>query len=150
MTNTLEFKNYDLAPVGNFLGNLKLKNMASLGRSKLIKLIVAKNEDYQNDLDEIREQYFEKDKDGNFKTEKNSKKLVYKDVSKKEEANQQFTNVSDDVAVISITEYSNKFKKLYEALQNYEGEFSNQDALLYELVMDVFDECFVEDNGKEE
>lgn len=149
MTNTLEFKNYDLAPVGNFLGNLKLKNMASLGRSKLIKLIVTKNEDYEDDLDAIREEYFEKDKDGKFKTEKNSKKLVYKDVSKKEEANQQFQNVSDDAAVISITEYSNKFKKLYEALQNYDGEFSNQDALLYELVMDVFDQCFADD-GKEE
>lgn len=149
MTNTLVFKNYDLVPVGNFLGNLKLKNMASLGRSKLIKLIVAKNEDYQNDLNEIREQYFEKDQDGKFKTEKDGRKLVYKNTSKKEEANQQFQNVSDDVAVIPIAEYSNKFKKLYEALQSYDGEFSNQDALLYELVMDIFDKCFA-DNGKEE
>lgn len=149
MTQTIIFKNFELVSVGNFLGSLKLKNMASLGRSKLIKLIVTKNEDFQNDLNEIRNQYFEKNEDGEFKTEKNSNKLVFKDESLKDEADQQVHAISDDVAVISIAEYSNKFKKLYEALQNYDGEFSEQDALLYELVMDAFDKCFAE-NGKEE
>lgn len=149
MTQKIIFKNFELVSVGNFLGSLKLKNMASLGRSKLIKLIVAKNEDYQNDLNEIRNQYFEKNENGEFKTEKDSNKLVFKDESLKDEADQQIHAISDDVAVISIAEYSNKFKKLYEALQNYEGEFSNQDALLYELVMDVFDQCFQEQEEEE-
>lgn len=149
MTQTIIFKNFELVSVGNFLGSLKLKNMASLGRSKLIKLIVTKNEDFQNDLSEIRNQYFEKNENGEFKTEKDSNKLVFKDESLKDEADQQVHAISDDVAVISIAEYSNKFKKLYEALQNYDGEFSEQDALLYELVMDAFDKCFAE-NGKEE
>lgn len=142
MKNVVKFRNAELVAIGNFLGNLNLKNMASLGRSKLIKLIVAKNADYQSDLNVIRDQFFEKNEDGEFKTEKGGQKLIYKNVSDRKEADQQFKNISDDVAVISITEYSNKFKKLYEALQNYEGEFSNQDALLYELVMDAFDKCF--------
>ncbi|GBG94985.1 hypothetical protein LFYK43_14440 [Ligilactobacillus salitolerans] len=148
MKNVVKFRNAELVAIGNFLGNLNLKNMASLGRSKLIKLIVAKNADYQSDLNVIRDQFFEKNEDGEFKTEKGGQKLIYKNVSDRKEADQQFKNISDDVAVISITEYSNKFKKLYEALQNYEGEFSNQDALLYELVMDAFDKCFKD--GKEE
>lgn len=146
----LKFKNCNLVSVGNFLGDLKLKNMASLGRSKLIKLIVVKNEDYQNDLNEIRDQYFVKDPNGKFKTEKNSNKLVFKDKSLKDEADQQIRTISDDVAVISITEYLNKFKKLYEALQNYDEEFSDQGALLYELVMDAFDECFQEQKEEEQ
>lgn len=146
MTKTLEFKNDELIGIGNFLGNLKLKNMASLGRSKLIKLIVAKNKEFQDDLNEIRDQFFIKDDDGQFKVE--NEKLVYKDKSQKDEAGKQFNDLDNEKAVIEITEYSSKLKKMYAALQNYDGEFSNQDAIAYDILMDAFDAAF--DNKRNE
>lgn len=147
MTKTLEFKNDELIGIGNFLGNLKLKNMASLGRSKLIKLIVAKNKEFQDDLNEIRDQFFIKDDDGQFKVE--NEKLVYKDKSQKDEANKQVNALDNEKAVIEITEYSSKLKKLYTALQNYDEEFSNQDAVAYDIVMEAFEDAF-DNQGKEE
>jgi len=145
--NTLKFKNGELVVIGNFFGDLRLKNIASLGRSKLIKLIVAKNNEYQDDLNQIRAHYFEKDESGNFKKHKDGT-LVYKQDADKNKATAEVQEAAEDYAVISVTEYSNKFKKLYQALQEYDGEFDNQSALLYEVVMDAFDECFT--SGKEE
>lgn len=144
--DTITFKNGELTKIANFLGNLKLKNMASLGRTKLIRLIAAKNEEYQGDLDEIRNRYFVKDENDKFKFENG--KLVYKDEADKSQANNDVEELANDKAVISTTEYFNKFKKLYQALQDYDGEFSNEEALAYEVVMDAFDECFA--NGKDD
>lgn len=144
--NTIAFKNGELVKIANFLGNLKLKNMASLGRTKLIRLISDKNEEYQSDLDEIRNRYFVKDANNKFKSENG--KLIYKNEADKSQANNDVEELATDKAVISTTEYSNKFKKLYQALQDYDGEFSNEEALAYEVVMDAFDECFTD--GKEE
>ena len=121
--------------------------MASLGRSKLIKLIVAKNKEFQDDLNEIRDQFFVKDDDGQFKVE--NEKLVYKDKSQKDEANKQVNALDNEKAVIEITEYSSKLKKLYTALQNYDEEFSNQDAVAYDIVMDTFEDAF-DNQGNEE
>lgn len=144
--NTITFKNGELTKIANFLGNLKLKNMASLGRTKLIRLIATKNEEYQSNLDEIRNRYFVKDENDKFKSENG--KLIYKDKADKSQANNDVEELANDKAVISTTEYSNRFKKLYQALQDYDGEFSNEEALAYEVLMDAFDECFI--NGKEE
>ena len=80
MTRTIKLQNADLVPVGNFLGKLKLKGKASRGRTKLIKLLEAKNKEYNEDREEIRDPYFEHDEKGDRVTKDNA--YVLKDPTK--------------------------------------------------------------------
>lgn len=127
MTQTLKFKNVELVAVGNLLGALNLKSKASRGRSKLLKLIVAKNEEYAADRKEALEPYFE---DGQ----------VIK--AKEQEARKVAFELENEAAVITITEYVEKLKSLYEAIKDYPYELKNQDATAYDLLMDQLEENF--------
>ncbi|WP_311408383.1 DUF1617 family protein [Liquorilactobacillus uvarum] len=145
MSKTLEFRNVELLPVVNFLAGLKLKGKASRGRSKFMKLLVKKNDEYIDDRDETRKPYFIKDKSGKL-VAKNGK-YQYKDPSKDKELTDELNNLGEEKAVIEFTEYSQKLQTLYLALSNYEGEFSGQEAVLYDLVMDQLEINF-EKEGK--
>lgn len=135
MTKTLTFKNAELAPVGNFLATLSLKNKASRGRTKLIKFISTKNDEYNEDRKEALEPFFEdgellKDAAGNIDQENNTK------------AAKVAAEIEIEPAVIEFTEYSDKMKALYEAISDYSGEFSDTDAAIYDLVMDQLESVF--------
>lgn len=135
MTKTLTFKNAELAPVGNFLGGLSLKNKASRGRTKLIKFISTKNDEYNEDRKEALEPFFKdgellKDADGNVDQENNAK------------AAKVAAEIEIEPAVIEFTEYSDKMKALYEAISDYSGELSDTDATIYDLLMDQLESVF--------
>ncbi|XEO93343.1 DUF1617 family protein [Latilactobacillus sakei] len=135
MTKTLTFKNAELAPVGNFLATLSLKNKASRGRTKLIKFISTKNDEYNEDRKEALEPFFKdgellKDAAGNIDQENNAK------------AAKVAAEIEAEPAVIEFTEYSDKMKALYEAISDYSGEFSDTDAAIYDLLMDQFEAVF--------
>ena len=135
MTKTLTFKNAELAPVGNFLGGLSLKNKASRGRTKLIKFISTKNDEYNEDRKEALEPFFKdgellKDADGNVDQVNNAK------------AAKVAAEIEAEPAVIEFTEYSDKMKALYEAISDYSGELSDTDATIYDLLMDQLETAF--------
>ncbi|SPS04248.1 DUF1617 family protein [Latilactobacillus sakei] len=140
MTKTLTFKNAELAPVGNFLATLSLKNKASRGRTKLIKFISTKNDEYNEDRKEALEPFFKdgellKDAAGNVDQENNAK------------AAKVAAEIEVEPAVIEFTEYSDKMKALYEAISDYSGELSDTDATIYDLLMDQLETAF--ENEKE-
>lgn len=142
MTQTLTFKNMELVPVANFLNELNLKNKASRGRTKLIKLLSAKNDEYNDDRKEVSDPYFKdgellKDADGN--------------VDKKNEAKARkvLNEIEQETSIIDFTEYSDKLKVLYESIIDYPNDFSDTDAVIYDLLMDQFELVF-EDNEKKE
>ncbi|AVH74707.1 DUF1617 family protein [Weissella koreensis] len=142
MTQTLTFKNIEVAPVANFLNKLNLKNKASRGRTKLIKLLATKNVEYNDDRKEVSDPYFKdgellKDADGNIDKENEAK------------ARKVLEEIEQETAIIDFTEYSDKLKALYEAIINYPNEFSDSDAIIYDLLMDQFELVF-EDNEKKE
>ncbi|GAA2952946.1 hypothetical protein FC48_GL000981 [Ligilactobacillus murinus DSM 20452 = NBRC 14221] len=141
---TLEFKNYELAPIANFLGELKLKARASRGRSKLFKLIFDKNKEYNEELDDVRKAYYETDGNGNFKME-NGDRVLKKggDVGK---LNAELQEVMNEKAVINCTEYLEKFNALYQELLDYPYELDNQTALIYDLLMDELEKLEKEGN----
>lgn len=145
MTKTIELKNADLVPTGNFLAGLKLKGKASRGRTKLIKLLEAKNKEYNEDREEIRDPYFLHDDKGSRVTKDN--KYVLKDETKGADLNKELADLAKEKAVIEFTEYSEKLQALYEALANYDYELSNTDAVVYDLVMDELENNF-EKEGK--
>lgn len=142
MIKTLTFKNAELAPVGNFLGTLSLKNKASRGRTKLIKFISTKNDEYNEDRKEALEPFFKdgellKDAAGNVDQENNAK------------AAKVAAEIEAEPAVIEFTEYSDKMKALYEAISDYSGELSDTDATIYDLLMDQLESAFENEKGGE-
>ena len=141
MTKALTFKNAELAPIGNFLGGLSLKNKASRGRTKLIKFISTKNDEYNEDRKEALDPYFKdgellKDAAGNIDQENNEK------------AAKVAAEIEVEPAVIEFTEYSDKMKALYEAIIDYPSEFDGTDAAIYDLLMDQFEAAFEKDGEK--
>ncbi|MDT7016370.1 DUF1617 family protein [Latilactobacillus curvatus] len=141
MTKTLAFKNKDLAAIGNFLGTLSLKNKASRGRTKLIKLISTKNDEYNEERKDALEPFIKKDEAGNS-VEGDTPGSVVLIKEKQDEANTAIKEIDEESAVIEFTEYSEKMKALYDAIVDYPTEFSNQDAAAYDLLMDQLESVF--------
>lgn len=144
MTKTIKLQNADLVPVGNFLGKLKLKGKASRGRTKLIKLLEAKNKEYNEDREEVRDPYFEHDDKGKRVTKDNA--YVLKDPTKGADLNKELVDLAKEDAVIEFTEYSDKFRALYDALNAYSYELADADATLYDLLMDELENNFKKEN----
>lgn len=141
MTKTLTFKNAELVAIGNFLGTLSLKNKASRGRTKLIKLISTKNDEYNEDRKEALEPFIKKDEAGKD-VEGSTPGSVVLIEEKQDEANTAIKEIDEESAVIEFTEYSEKMKALYDAIVDYPSEFSNQDAAAYDLLMDQLETAF--------
>lgn len=141
MTKTLTFKNEELAAVGNFLGDLNLKSKASRGRTKLIKLIASKNEEYTSERKDALEPFIMKDEKGN-NVEGDTPNMVRIIEDKQDEANSIMDEIDEELAVIEFTEYSEKMHALYEAIVDYPTEFSNQNATAYDLLMDQLESVF--------
>lgn len=141
MTKTLAFKNEELAAIGNFLGTLSLKNKASRGRTKLIKLISAKNDEYIEERKDALEPFIKKDEAGNS-VEGDTPGSVVLIEEKQDEATAAIREIDEESAVIEFTEYSEKMKALYDAIVDYSSEFSNQDAMAYDLLMDQLESAF--------
>lgn len=141
MTKTLTFKNEELSAIGNFLGTLSLKNKASRGRTKLIKLISAKNDEYIEERKDVLEPFIKKDEAGKD-VEGSTPGSVVLIEEKQDEANTAIREIDEESAVIEFTEYSEKMKALYDAIVDYPTEFSNQDAAAYDLLMDQLESVF--------
>lgn len=146
MPKVLSFKNNEIAAVANFLGDIKLKNKASRGRSKLIKILINKDEDYREDLNSTRKLYFQANENGELITQKDPKTktehYIFKDPKQKTEFAKEIREIENESAVISLTEYSEKIKNLYIALDGLDQELSDQEALIYDTIMDQFDEAY--------
>ena len=141
MTKTLTFKNEELAAIGNFLGTLSLKNKASRGRTKLIKLVSAKNDEYIEERKDVLEPFIKKDEAGN-NVEGDTPGSVVLIEEKQDEATAAIREIDEESAVIEFTEYSEKMKALYDDIADYPTEFSNQDAAAYDLLMDQLEMVF--------
>lgn len=135
MTKTLEFKNKDMVAVGNFLGTLNLKSKASRGRSKLVKLLMVKIDEYNDDRKEALDPYF---KDGELLKDKDGKNLP----ENEEKAKKIVEEMESETAVIEFTEYSEKLKALYDAIIDYPSEFNGIDGMAYDLLMDQLESAF--------
>lgn len=135
MTKTLEFKNKDMVAVGNFLGTLNLKSKASRGRSKLVKLLMVKIGEYNDDRKEALDPYF---KDGELLKDKDGKNLP----ENEEKAKKIVEEMESETAVIEFTEYSEKLKALYDAIIDYPSEFNGIDGMAYDLLMDQLESAF--------
>ena len=131
----MEIKNGEIAAYVDFLQNLNLKSRASRGRTKLIKLLDKKIDEFNADLNSVRDEFFKKDDKGHFVQDDN-KKLVIKDGVSVGEAQAEADKLTNENAVILLDEYEQQIKAMYQALDEYDGELSGTDATIYDDLME--------------
>ena len=134
----MEIKNGEITAYVEFLQNLNLKSRASRGRTKLIKLLEKKIDEFNMDLNSLRDEYFQKDDQGQFIQENG--RLVVKDGVSVGEAQAEADKLTNENAVILLDEYEQQIKAMYQALDEYDGELSGTDATIYDDLMDKLEQ----------
>lgn len=135
----MEIKNGEITAYVEFLQKLNLKSRASRGRTKLIKLLEKKINEFNMDLNSLRDEYFKKDEQGQFIQENG--KLVVKDGVSIAEAQSEADELNNENAVILLDEYEQQIKAMYQALDEYDGELSGTDATIYDDLMEKLEEA---------
>lgn len=142
----LKLENQSLPRIIQFLDKVELKPKASRGSRQLIKRLIEKHEEYQEDLTVIRSDYFQKDEEDNFKEKEGL--LLYKDNltdEQKQEADMRVKELLNEQAEIAFVEHSTKYESLFKALEELDVLLGGEDALAYDELMTSY-----EDNKKEE
>ena len=135
----MEIKNGEITAYVEFLQKLNLKSRASRGRTKLIKLLEKKINEFNMDLNSLRDEYFKKDEQGQFIQENG--KLVVKDGVSIAEAQSEADELNNENAVILLDEYEQQIKAMYQALDEYDGELSGTGATIYDDLMEKLEEA---------
>ena len=134
----MEIKNGEITAYVEFLQNLNLKSRASRGRTKLIKLLEKKIDEFNMDLNSLRDEYFQKDDQGQFIQENG--RLVVKDGVSVGEAQAEADKLTNENAVILLDEYEQQIKAMYQALDEYDDELSGTDATIYDDLMEKLEQ----------
>lgn len=132
MSKIINFKNAELKNISDFLFKLKLTGRASRGRNKLLVEMEHKAETFYNDLQELKEECYQKN-DGTGKTE-------LKAGLTKQGVDEKLKELGQDMAGVNVEEFSDKIKALYQALDGYEEPFEGLDAVCYDRIMDLLEE----------
>lgn len=135
----MEIKNGEITAYVDFLQKLNLKSRASRGRTKLIKLLEKKIDEFNMDLNSLRDEYFQKDDQGQFIQENG--RLVVKDGVSVAEAQSEADELNNENAVILLDEYKEQIKAMYQALDEYDDELSGTDATIYDDLMEKLEEA---------
>ena len=135
----MEIKNGEITAYVDFLQKLNLKSRASRGRTKLIKLLEKKINEFNMDLNSLRDEYFQKDDQGQFIQENG--RLVVKDGVSIEEAQAEADKLNNENAVILLDEYEQQIKAMYQALDEYDDELSGTDATIYDDLMEKLEQA---------
>lgn len=134
----LSLKNKELAPIINFLSEAELSPKASRCRSKLVKKLMEKYEEFSEDEKNLFEKYGERDDDGELiKTDEQKYKLV-PDTAKECLAEQQL--LIDEEVMITLDEIKEKVKYLVTKLDKLDMKLSGNDAVIYDVIMDKLEE----------
>lgn len=136
----MEIKNGEITAYVEFLQKLNLKSRASRGRTKLIKLLDKKIDEFNADLNSVRDEFFKKDDKGHFVEDDNGK-LVIKDGVSVGEAQAEADKLTNENAVILLDEYEQQIKAMYQALDKYDGELSGTDATIYDDLMEKLEQA---------
>lgn len=126
----LKFKNSELAPVINFLTDVPLKGRASRGRTKLVMVLSLKHQELMEDIEELKKEVGidESLSDEEQGTPENQDKI--------DKYNTEFRQLLNEDVSANFDEYSQFLEHLITGLHACEVEFSGQDSLIYDKVLD--------------
>lgn len=126
----LQFKNSELAPVVNFLGELPLKGKASRGRTKLVAVLTAKYQEFQKDIEALKEEF----QLSETPPEEPDELKEYQ--AKVADHNKQFTEILEEDSFTDFSEYSTFLPELITGLYDSDSSFNGQEAIVYDLLLE--------------
>lgn len=139
---SIKLKNNLMVPVFTLLKEAKLKNLASRGRNKFLKRLEEKHKEFNDELTEIRKDFFQVDEDGKLIVE-DGKFIFNEEVEEhpelKDDLNKRVKELEEDSFEISFAEYSTKYEALFEALEHLDEELSGDKALAYDELMEAYE-----------
>lgn len=154
---TIKLKNSEVVPVYQALENITVQGRKPRrGKGKLQKALNQKNKEFQEDLEEIRTDYFKKKEDGTFEIEGDRfvwLEEIENDPEAKKQANDQTKELNEEFIGIDLVEHESKIKSFFDALEN--DEFTGKDGLRdedFETLMELLEDAFEgnnEDKGEE-
>lgn len=139
---SIKLKNNLMIPVFALLKDAKLKNQASRGRNKFLKRLEEKNKEFNDELNEIRKEFFQVDERGELKSEEGRfifKEEVDDNQESIEDLNKRVKELEEETFEISFAEYSTKYEALFEALEHLDEELSGDKALAYDELMEAYE-----------
>ena len=131
--------NKDLGNCSNFLFDIKLKKEESRAKSKLMKLINRKHEEYVADIKALTKEYAELDEAVNPIPLNETMYKVTENMSI--ECQNEVNKLGKEVAIIEGGEYVNQFKTIKTVLENYDEEMEGFKAEAYDVLLDAFEEA---------
>lgn len=133
----ITIENNKLAICHNFLRDLSLKGKKSVSRTKMMKLVLRKNKEFEEARKEIIESYAKKDVDGKAIIDANDQYEF--DVENRRLANKELTKLSEEKAVIEYGEFVNDLRFIEEHLNEYDEEISGDAAEAFATLLDAFE-----------
>ncbi|HER2972426.1 TPA: DUF1617 family protein [Streptococcus pyogenes] len=136
----LTLKNKELNTLYRVLDKIKITNMrANRGRAKLLAKVVDKINEYAKDETDLIDMYAAKDKDDKFVIDEH-KNIKLADPAKLDELNGLLNELADEEIVIKGGEYSKRFIDFLEYLAESEDEFTAQEIILIDNILEQFEE----------
>lgn len=152
---TIKLKNSEVVPVYQALENIIVQGRKPRrGKGKLQKVLKKKNEEYSEDLNDIRSDFFKKNEDGTFA--ENNGNLVWlekyqDDQEAIKKANDQTKELNEELIGIDLVEHESKIKSFFDALEK--DEFTGKEGLRdedFETLMEILEEVFEANEDKKE
>ncbi|WP_208560633.1 DUF1617 family protein [Marinilactibacillus kalidii] len=149
---TLTFQNNQIQSIFNTLdATIIEQGKARRGKGKLQKSLIEADKEYQDNLKEIREEYFEVDEQGSIvKDEKGG--WLAKEGKNEKEGTDKIQELLDEELKLDVLTYDTKLKAFYDKLN--EDEFTTEKGkqfsdIAFDTLMDQLEEVF-ENNNEEE
>lgn len=135
----IKVKNSELKPYMQFLQNLELRGKASRGRSKVVKALDERNVEYLKDVEAIQKEHFKTDDNGNLIADENGN-LTPNNESSAVEAQKEVEELLEESSIIDLSNYPEQITAFIKELDDYDKQFSNAEATMYDEIMSKFEE----------
>ncbi len=134
----LSLKNKELAPIINFLSEVKLSPKASRCRSKLVKKLLEKHAELKEDLEVIIDKFGKRDENDKI-IQLEDGNVEFSD-DRKEEGIKEQQILLDEEVLINLDEIKERVKFLVSKLDKIDTKLSGYDAEIYDIIMDKLEE----------
>ena len=133
-----ELKNKDLNNFLQIIDKLTILSMrVNRGKAKVCNAVSDKLDEYKQDEEEILKEYIVTDESGQLMQENDN--FVLKENATIVEINRQLSELQDEIITISSGDYTNRFTDFFDWLSDCEENFTTQEAILIDSILEQFE-----------
>ncbi|HGH5541209.1 DUF1617 family protein [Staphylococcus pseudintermedius] len=131
----LTLKNVEINKVSTFMYKLELKAKQSRSRTKFMRLLDEKQEEYKEGNDELLSMYVVKDEAGQPKIVDNQYEFENGNLEKYIDERAELDN---EEVIFNLEDYPKVFETLFEVLDELDIQLKEEDAVTYDRLCEVF------------